>query len=199
MNMNERLQRAQEHLQRAQEIMREVGLLEKWGEVGRPVLVGATAYELMHSPDIDLEVFTANPRVQDGFRVVGELAAHPRVTRAKFADHLQGPDQGLYWSMNYLAADGTEWKFDMWLLPEDHPGPLAAHLVEPMRAALTDEHRNAILAIKEAGLRKADGSPVASIFVYQAVIEGGVRSPEEFLQWQEREQPGGLTFWSPRG
>jgi hypothetical protein len=195
--MNERLQRAQERLQKACEILDELGLLEKWGEVGRPVLVGATAYELMHSPDIDMEVFCKEPRVQDGFRVVGELAAHPRVTRAKFADHLSGPDVGLYWSMNYLAEDGTEWKFDMWLLPEDHPGPLAAHLVEPMRAVLTDEHRDAILAIKEAGLRKKDGSLFASIFIYQAVIEGGVRSTEEFVQWFERVQPGGLTFWSP--
>jgi hypothetical protein len=117
------------------------------------------------------------------------------VRKVRFANELDGPDQGLYFQVRYRHESGEEWKVDMWLLAHDHPGPLSRDMVSPMRRALTDETREAILALKEWVL--AGGHPYTSIRIYQAVLEGGARTPEEFLAWFERVKPLGLTTWRP--
>lgn len=48
-----------------------------------------------------------------------------------------------------------------------------------MQNALTDQTRRAILEIKEALLGEAG---VRGIDIYRAVLEGGVRCPDEFTQ-----------------
>ncbi|NGQ96880.1 hypothetical protein G3578_17075 [Brevibacillus sp. SYP-B805] len=193
--MGERLQRAQERLNRARKIMADLGLLERWAEVGRPLLVGAVAYGLVVNPDIDMEIYCEDPTPEAGFRVIGKLAQHPNVTDARFSNQLNGPDRGLYFQLKYKCKDGEGWKIDMWLLPEDHPGPCARDLVEPLNAALTEETREAILAIKE-DMQKT-GYVASSIRIYEAVVDGGVRTPEAFYRWHEGNRPNGLTFWKP--
>jgi hypothetical protein len=57
----------------------------------------------------------------------------------------------------------------LWALAADRPGPLSALLVEPMRRALNDERRTAILLLKEARAAGAV-SAIASIDLYRAVL-----------------------------
>jgi hypothetical protein len=100
---------------------------------------------------LDYEVFTAGPpTIRSGFRVLADLAEQPGVTAVRFVNSLDGPDKGLYWQVRCRDRDHQEWKIDVWTLAHDHPGPLAAWMVEPMRRALTAETRSAILRLKEA-------------------------------------------------
>ena len=72
----------------------------------------------------------------------------------------------------------------------------AAALVEPMKQALTDETRETILALKEQAVL----DPLllcGSIHVYRAVLDDRVRSVEQFRNWLEHHQTGGLTAWRP--
>jgi hypothetical protein len=149
-------------------------------------------------PDIDLEVYCDRPRVEAGFAVVVPLAREPGVRRVRFANELAGPDGGLYWQLRYRAPGpaGELWKIDTWLLPHDHPGPLARDLVGPLRRALRRHPgaRAAILRIKEA---TRDDAGVHGVDVYRAALEGGVRTPAEFAGWLEANGPAGLTAWRP--
>jgi hypothetical protein len=193
--MSERIRQAEQRFVQAMAILEDLKLLERWGRVGTPCIVGAMSYGLQVAPDIDLEIFCQRPTVEAGFQVLAEVAAHPRVRKVRFANELDGPDQGLYFQVRYRHESGEEWKLDMWLLAHDHPGPLSRDMVTPMRRALTDETREAILALKEWVL--AGGHPYTSIRIYQAVLEGGVRTPADFLAWFERVKPSGLTTWRP--
>jgi hypothetical protein len=194
---NQVLIRAAERRQRAFVVIEDLKLVERWSHVGRVVLVGGVAYDLVVSLDIDFEVFTSGiPKITDGFRVLAELAEHPQVTKAHFSNDLSAPDQGLYWQLRYVDDVDDEWRIDLWTLAEDHPGPLSAWMVEPMQRAVTDEVRERILVLKEA---RAEGRtrPVASIDLYRAVIQGGVRTPEELDRFLGPTYSPSLTAWKP--
>lgn len=186
--------RADERLRVAQEVLRELGLLERWARYGEPGLVGSVALGLVVEPDIDLEIECAEADVAHGFSVLAACAAMPGVRKARFANALDLADRGLYYQLRYERA-GREWKIDMWALPRDNPGPRGSDLVGPMLRTLTDETRDAILAIKEAAV--AGGEAVQGIWVYRAVLEAGVRDHEAYRAWIAGRSTDGLTYWHP--
>jgi hypothetical protein len=149
----------------------------------------------MSSRDIDMEIYCPSPRVEMGFSVVGALAQRKDVWKVRFSNELDAPDRGLYWQVVYRPSTDEVWTIDMWLLPDDHPGPRAVDLVQPMRAVLTDQTSRAILAVK-GGMQGREG--VHAIDIYRAVLDNGIRSPEEFSSWLSRQPSGGLTLWVPR-
>lgn len=169
------LNQTEQRLRQAQEILAQLRLFERWQVFGTPVLVGAVAYGLAMAPDIDMEIYCDVPRIEDGFAVLRGCALHPNVRKARFGNYLDEADEGLYWRLIYRTDEGADWKIDMWSLRRDHPGPCAAHLVEPLREALTPETRRAILELK--ALMQTGAIPRRpSIDIYRAVIDGGVRT-----------------------
>jgi len=195
--MEELLARAAARRETALEILSELALLERWAPYGRPVLVGAVAYDLVGSPDIDLEVYCPELRIEHGFVVLEACALHPRVTRARFANHLHDRDQALYWQVRYEHTDGAVWKIDMWSAPEDYALPRGEELVEPLRAALDPETRAAILRLKQYRAREP-ALDCPSIDLYRAVLDDGVRMEEQLRHWLNSHKTGELTDWRPR-
>ncbi|MNW43442.1 hypothetical protein D3C74_206400 [compost metagenome] len=108
---------------------------------------------------------------------------------------MDGPDQGLYYQIKYKDDTGEVWKIDMWLMALDHPGPCAKDLVKPLVAVLDDAKRRMILHLKEKV--KEGNLNVASIKIYQAVVDHNIEDFNEFITWYE-SQSQGLTFWKPR-
>ncbi len=177
-------------------ILSKLQLLERWQPYGRPYVVGAVAYDLVVSPDIDLEIFCPDtPRVEAGFAVMALCARHPSVRIVRYSNHLDDEHQGYYWQLRYLHHDGVEWKIDMWSMRHDHPGPLSRDLIEPMRRRLTAETRGVILEIKEKMLLQPE-QRCPSICIYQAVIEGGVCTLDDLRDWRSAH-PDGLNAWKP--
>lgn len=194
--MNDVVTRAVARLEIARQIIGELNLLTRWAAFGTPMIVGAVAYGLVVAPDIDLEIFCDDPRIADGFEVLKACAQHANVTAIRFANQLAGPDQGLYWRVGYQHA-GELWKLDMWSMRRDHPGPRAADLVEPLRAALTAEFRTTILTLKEQ-LRAQTAIRCPSIAVYQAVIDHHVRTLPELATRLKSHDSRRLTAWRPQ-
>jgi hypothetical protein len=181
----------------ARRIIDALDLLGRWSRYGQPVIVGAAAYGLVGKPDIDMEIFCERPRIEDGFAVVSDLALQPGIWKVRYSNELDAQDYGLYWQIRYrhpASPTREAWKVDMWLLAHDSPGPLSRDLIEPMRRALTDETRAAILAIKRETLAEAD---VHGIDVYRAVLDDGVRTVAEFRAWIATQRKAGLTHWRP--
>ncbi|MFB8280054.1 hypothetical protein [Nocardia colli] len=190
------LEQCRQRIQQAHEILTRLSLFERWQAFGTPVLVGAVAYELAMAPDIDIEIYCDTPDIRDGFTVLRDCAVDENVRKARFGNHLDDEDQGLYWRLDYRAPDGTDWKIDMWALRRDHPGPCAAQLVAPLRAALTPERRRTILELKS--LIQTGAIPhCPSIDIYRAVLDGGVRSSADLPQWLAAHPRDHLTFWKP--
>ncbi len=176
--------------------MHDLDLIAKWRRFGRPVLVGAMSFELTVAADIDMEIYCPELKIEHGFQVLSECAMNPRVASAQFVNGLHTPDKALYWQLRYRADDGVEWKIDMWSAPEDYALPRGEHFVQPMKDALTPETRAAILTLKEARVA-GQLSMFLSIDLYRAVIEGGVRTVDEWLKWQKTHETGVLSEWKP--
>jgi diamine N-acetyltransferase len=190
------LSRADDRQRTAQKILDALQLLERWRQFGEPVLVGSAAYGLLVSPDIDIEIYCEEPRIEDGFEVLRACALLPGVTRARFARYPDGPEQSLYWQLRCLGDDGQEWKIDMFSLARDHRGPTGAQLTGPLQQVLTEETRRAILALKER-VQRAGEHDFRSIDIYRAVLEGGARSLEDLKAWLERNPSEGRASWRP--
>lgn len=179
----------------ARTILDDLALLDVWSRYGRPVLVGAVAHGLALDPDIDLEIYCPRLDPADGFAVLAAVASCPGVRETRFQNHMDGPDKALYWQIRYRDAAGELWKIDMWSAPDDYALPRGEHLVEPLGRALTPETRQAILRLK--AWRADTGASFLSIDLYRAVLDGGVRRPEELTRWLADNETGVLTAWTP--
>ena len=94
--MTDVIKRAADRRRDAESILTDLDLVRKWKKFGRPVLVGAFAYDLLVDPDIDMEIYCPDLRIEHGFRVLSECALNHRVTKVQFSNKLAGRDKALY-------------------------------------------------------------------------------------------------------
>ena len=182
--------------QKAESILGDLNLVERWSRYGRVSLVGACSFDLILSPDIDMEIYCPETRVEDGMAVLSECTANPRVVSCLYRNELAGPDKAIYWQLRYLDDDGVRWKIDMWSAPADYDLPRGEDFVAPMRRALTDETRQAILALK-AARENGELPGFLSIDLYRAVIRDGIRSAADFSGWLDTQPTGEISDWRP--
>lgn len=177
----------------AGKIIDELGLIRLLTAFGHAELVGSVATGLMAWRDIDIHVLcnvsSLNP--QRVHAALNPLASHPNVKRMTFHNHsgpFRAPEfpDGLYYGIHYFeggTSEGERWKIDCWFLPSDSPRPEFV-LIDRMRRELTDETRLAILWIKDTWHSlPAYRHTVRSIDIYTAVLDHGVRTPDEFEEW----------------
>lgn len=166
-----------------------LGLNQSLAAVGEPVRVGGSALGLLVKRDIDITVVCPDLGKAVHEAVVGigaELARHHRVERVLFrndtgdwntdADY---PD-GFYLGVGCRSAAGDDWNLDIWFVDEPERQPDLQH-IRSMPARLSPEIRTAIIEIKKAYLGRPEyGKSVNGFEIYRAVVDGGVRTPEEF-------------------
>jgi hypothetical protein len=182
--MSNLISRAEEKQRIAENILRELDLVNRWNRFGTCNLVGAFAYGLIVAPDIDMEIFCPDPRIEHGFEILRACALHPNVTRARFWNAQGPPHYGLYWRVDY-KYEGEEWKIDMWSMADSYKEPCGTYLTEPMKRVLTPETRETILSLKEKILADPE-MECRSIQIYRAVLDFEVRTMEELKQWLPR-------------
>lgn len=179
----------------AHKVIKSLNLMTLWRQAGGdPYLVGALAYYLALSPDIDMEIFCENPKIDDGFKVLNSCAHEPGCLEVSFRNELEGPDQGYYWQVKYQHPNGHLWKIDMWSVRLDHPGPTSRDMIAPMRQALDKEKRQVILSIKQAVIKDPNVA-CPSIFLYQAVLADAVRNYKDLLSWLSNHDIKGINDW----
>ncbi len=173
----------------ASAVLADLDLFNLLARVGSPVQTGSSVLGLMVGRDIDVTSLCPVLEPLPIFDAARSLAAHPRVHRLNFRNDTgrwrtepEYPD-GLYWSVKYRTDAGDDWNLDLWFLLEGTTQFDLQH-VESLPPRLTQDARLAILRIKEACYRlPAYGSQVRSYDLYEAVLDHGVSSPEEFEAW----------------
>ncbi|MBM7785643.1 hypothetical protein [Tenggerimyces flavus] len=188
-----RVARAAERLAIAHQILDDLALLDRWRPHGEVVVCGSVGMELVVRPDIDLEIHSETAGVAEGFAIVSALAELPSLQGMRYRDFRDGREDGLYWKLEYVHADEV-WTVDMWLFR----GRAAAETrgrQERIKRALTEEHRDTILAIKEAGL--AVGIRAHGHWLYRAVLNEGVRTLDEYQTWIGDQDVWERITWEP--
>jgi len=181
----------QAHLQaEADALRRRWRLDEVLARTGPVHYAGSYVSGLMVWRDLDVMVL-----VPSGFgpaelvSLLAELVALPGVARFEVHDERgprspTGQRRDERWHVPLVTdAESGGWCLDLTLwLYDDHANLTRWH--EDLRSRVTPEQRAAILAIKNAWhVRPEYPDVVSGSEVYAAVLEGGVRTPEEFGAW----------------
>jgi hypothetical protein len=183
-----RLLERQDALQtEANRLVESLDLPSMLGRAGRFERLGSSVSGLMAWRDLDLGVSCGALGPDRAWETMVPLAAHPRTTRLSYRNEI-GPlappelrGYGRYYFVvRHQTEAGREWKIDVSLWsPESPPGPLAR--AEELMRRLTPETRLAILWIKDAWHRLPSyPDRVSGMDIYEAVLEHGVRTPEQF-------------------
>ena len=163
------------------------------GRAGRFERLGSSVSGLMVWRDIDLGASCGRLSPEQAWETMLPLAAHPRTTRLDYRNEtgrLAPPELRGYGRYYFVAhhktETGDEWKIDISLWsPGSPPGPLA-HAQE-LRRRLTPETRLAILWIKDVWHRVPSYPDLVSgMDIYDAVLEHGVGTPEQFGRYLRR-------------
>lgn len=182
---------------KAWSIIEEIGVVNHWTSIGATInLVGSLKTGLMiNNRDIDFHIYTNPFNLSDSFSAVSKIAENNRVKSISYTNLLEAEDKCIEWHAFYDDRDGNQWQIDM--IHILHGSPYANYfenVAERISAVLTDETREVILRIKNA---IPIDKKVMSIQIYQAVIEGDVRSLEEFWSWMEQNPNDGIVTWVP--
>jgi hypothetical protein len=173
----------------AAEVLADLELFRVLKAVGRPIQTGSSVLGLMVGRDIDVTTVCPILEPEPIFDAVRPLVRHPRVHRLSLRNDTGRwntdpayPD-GLYWMLGYRTDAGDEWNLDLWFLREGTTQFDLQH-IESLPPRLSADVRLAILRIKEAWHgRSADAARVRSYEIYEAVLDHGVTTPEEFSSY----------------
>jgi hypothetical protein len=158
--------------------------------IGPMLLAGSYVSGLMCWPDLDVMVFTGGEfSPGDVLHLLRRVVDRPGVIGFDYRDE-RGPRSPTgtarderYHVVIQLARDGRTWRIDLTLwLNDPHANVTAWH--EWLRDTVTAEQRTAILRIKDAWYRLPSyPDRVGGTQIYDAVLDGGVRSPQQFASW----------------
>jgi hypothetical protein len=164
--------------------------------IGNPIRVGSSAMGLMVRRDIDITVVCvvlSTKTHADFSQVAAKLMLMDRyVLAVRFrndtgvwnSDPAYYPD-GLYLGVSARLNDGIDWTLDIWVIDQPERQPDLNHL-RTLLPRLDDDHRKTILQIKHAlaeAITDASESKIPSCYVYEAVVDHGIDSVEQFSKW----------------
>jgi hypothetical protein len=164
--------------------------------IGRAVRVGSSAMGLMVCRDIDITVICKelSPATLAAFAQAGAklMLMDRNVISVRFrnetgawnTDPASYPD-GLYLGVSARTNQGIDWTLDIWAVDQPERQPDMNHL-RRLLPRLNDDRRRKILLIKEALATEESRFPeskVPSAYVYDAVVDDGVGSVKQFLEW----------------
>jgi hypothetical protein len=179
--------------QEAAEVLGELNLTERLAGFGPPLMVGSFVSGLMVWRELDIMFLGgASLSPTDLLAGLARLVEVPGVVGFNYADERgsRSPtgevrDERYHVATTYVRAQGT-WQLDLtFWLHDAHENLIAWH--ETLPNSLTAHQRQAILRIKDVWHRRPEyPHSVGSSEIYNAVLDDGVRTPQEFERWLAR-------------
>jgi hypothetical protein len=158
--------------------------------VGPVHLTGSYVSGLMCWPDLDVMVHVgAGVTPRDVLRLLENIVDRPDVVAFDYRDERgERSPTGTVRDERYhvpitLLRDGRTWRVDLTLwLNDPHTNLTAWH--ENLRDTITAEQRAAVLRIKDVWHRLPSyPDQISGTDIYTAVLDDGVRTPDEFATW----------------
>ena len=174
----------------AEAIVADLGLLDLTGRYGRAEVVGSVALDLVVKLDIDIHLLVDTPdllAVTDG--LYHALLEHPRVHEVRISDYRA--EGGIKIGIDAHEGPSGVWSIDIWIT--NRVETAAFDYTRELLCRLTPEHRAAIVAIERAYHARGELRDGVSCRIYDAVVDKGVRSEDEFRRYIEWMRRGSLV------
>jgi hypothetical protein len=174
----------------ASELLAELEQSGIFADHGPLLVTGSYVSDLMCWRDLDVGLLVgADFSPRDVVQLISRIVELPGVVGFDYRDERgervptgQGRDERYHVPFLLDRGDGT-WRVDlsMWL-HDPHENVTAWH--EDLRDSITDEQRAAVLRIKDVWHRLPSyPDHVGGFEIYAAVIDNGVRTPDQFRSW----------------
>jgi hypothetical protein len=184
----------------ARDVLAELRLATLLADVGPLLLTGSFVSGLMCWREIDVMVLAgADFSPQDVLRLAERIVGQAAVTSLEYHDE-RGPrcvtgqvrDERYHVPFTVKRA-GQSWRIDLTLwLHDAHLNVTRWH--EELRERITAGQRGAVLRIKDVWHRRPDyPDQVGGLDIYTAVIDDGVRTPDQFAAWLAGRRLPGTT------
>lgn len=177
----------------ARDVLDELDLERRLGDHGPGMVTGSYVSGLMVWRELDI-MFLGGPELSPAgvLATMGRLILLQGIVGFDYADE-RGPrsptgerrDERYHVATTYARPSGT-WQLDLtFWLHDAHENVTAWH--EQLRDSLAPEERSAILRIKDVWHRRPEyPDTVGGMDIYTAVLQHGVRAPEQFQEWLAR-------------
>lgn len=181
----------------ARQVLSDLALMSFLSRLGHAEHVGSSVSGLMVWRDLDVGARCPQPSPDRVFQTLQPILTHSRVHEVLYREETgprspsgQPTDQRYYFVLRYMTAADQRWKIDISIWLSDAPRNQLGHL-EDLARRLTDETRLAILWIKDVWHRlETYPDEVSGTDIYAAVLDHGVRTPEQFATYLlERSLP----------
>lgn len=181
------LQRQNALQEEAQIVLKELDLINMLRAAGTLRVMGSFASGLMVWRDLDLSVSSHGLSIERAYEIMRPLFIHPRVKQIRYLHQSgdfkeNGLDERHFFMVYYDLYPQAEWKLDIsfWLAEGIRPEPLQ----DILEQQLTPDIRLTILQIKDAWYQHpAYRSKVSSTDIYDAILQHGVHTLDEFDQY----------------
>ena len=193
----ELLQRQRSLQAEARQVLTDLALMSSLSRLGHAEHIGSSVSGLMVWRDLDVGARCPQPSPDRVFQTLQPILTHSGVHEVLYREETgprspsgQPTDQRYYFVLRYMTAANQRWKIDISIWLTDAPRNQLGHL-EDLARRLTDETRLAILWIKDVWHRlETYPDEVSGIDIYAAVLDHGVRTPEQFATYLlERSLP----------
>lgn len=195
--MDNFLQIAKQNQSEAWKIIKKLNIEKVWKSIGAEInLVGSLKSGLlMKHLDIDFHVYSDYISVEKSFSVILQLIKNTSIKKFTFKNLLDTEENCLEWHIFYKDKFDKIWQIDIIHMPEKSKyHGYFEHVTERISSILTDEMRYKILKLK---YETPDDIKIAGIEYYRAVIEGGISTYNDFMNWRKELPSIGIIEWCP--
>ncbi|MBQ7052567.1 MAG: hypothetical protein IJN79_07200 [Clostridia bacterium] len=179
-----------ERKRRADRILYELGLYDRLKEIGRPHVIGSYRMDMMawNDPDLDIENRDMSKEKLHDLTAYILRTFSPCWYEAK--EEINDEGKTVWFHGFEAVVDGELWNFDLWFFDEETIQKAEAYCDRTAaRAEAMPGSREAIMRIKEELIaRDLYGyGKYASMDVYRAVLDQGIRTAEDLLKQDIRQ------------
>ncbi|WP_455673438.1 phosphoglycerate mutase family protein [Phocaeicola sp.] len=195
--MDDIIKMAERNQQRAWEVIENSQIIPIWESIGAKInLVGSLRTGLlMKHRDIDFHIYSSPLLLSDSFRAMAQLAENTSIKKIECANLLHTVEACVEWHAWYQDAENELWQIDMiHMVNGSRYDGYFEKVAERISALLTDETRQVILRLK---YDTPDTEKIIGVEYYQAVLQGGVRTYAELVEWRKQHPVTGVVEWMP--
>lgn len=168
-----------------------------WESIGAQVnLVGSLRTGLlMKHRDIDFHIYTSPFSLSDSFQAMMKLAENKSVMKIEHVNSLDTEEACMEWHAWYRDEENELWQIDMiHILRGSRYDGYFEKFADRLSTVLTDETRLAILKLK---YETPETEKIMGVEYYQAVVQDGIRTYADFMEWRQQHPVTGIVEWMP--
>jgi len=175
----------EERYARAQKILHEKGLLDRLKKIGMPHVVGSCRMNMMAWNDLDIDVENGGMSMDELYGLTAWILRTFRPTWYEAKEEVNDEGKKVWFHGFEALIDGEKWNFDIWFFDRETIDKAERYCDQiKAQAEQTSSAREAIVAIKQELIARGRYGfyGYASMDVYRAVLEQGIRTTDELLE-----------------